>query len=77
MNRFGQEPELVEGLVRTHTNLQLEQSLELYEIGMAPWDIDMTVEESLSDDEDGVPHCFSDSESESENDSDYIFASLT
>jgi hypothetical protein len=32
----------------------------------------MTVEESLSDDkdEDGGPHCVSDSESESENDSD-------
>jgi hypothetical protein len=33
---------------------------------------EMTVEESLSDDkdEDGVLHCVSDSESESENDSD-------
>ena len=35
-----------------------------------PWDIEMRVEESLLDDEDGVPHCVSDSESESENDSD-------
>ena len=44
----------------------------LYEAGMFPWDLEMTVEESLSDDkdEDGVPHCVSDSESESENDSD-------
>jgi hypothetical protein len=33
--------------------------------------LEMTVEEPLSDDEDdGVPHCVSDSESESENDSD-------
>ena len=32
--------------------------------------IEMTVEEPLSDDEDGVPHSVSSSESESENDSD-------
>jgi hypothetical protein len=32
---------------------------------MLPWDIEMTVEEPLSDDEDGVPHDVSDSESES------------
>ena len=39
---------------------------------MEYWDLEMTVEEPLSDDEDedGVPHCVSDSESESENDSD-------
>jgi hypothetical protein len=37
----------------------------------------MRVEESLLDDEDGVPHCVSDSESESENDCDCILASLT
>ena len=67
-NRLGQD--LVERLVRTHTNLQLEHRLELYEAGMLPWDIEMTVEEPLSDDEDGVPHDVSDSESESENDSD-------
>ena len=72
-NRLGQD--LVERLVRTHTNLQLEYRLELYEAdedGMLPWDIEMTVEEPLSDDEDkdGVPHDVSDSESESENDSD-------
>jgi hypothetical protein len=68
--RFGQD--LVERLVRTHTNLQFDHRLELYETGMLPWDLEMTVEESLSDDEDedGVPHCVSDSESESENDSD-------
>ena len=35
----------------------------LYETGGSPWDIEMTVEESLSDDEDGVPHCVSDVES--------------
>jgi hypothetical protein len=54
--------------VRTHTNLQLEHRLELYEDGMLAWDLEMTVEEPLSDDEDedGVPHCVSDSESESE-----------
>ena len=62
--------ELVERLVHTHANLKLEQFLELYEAGMLPWDIEMTVEEPLSDDEDGVPHDVSDSESESENDSD-------
>jgi hypothetical protein len=58
--------------VCTHTNLQLENRLEVYEAGMFPWDLEMTVEEPLSDDEheDGVPHCVSDSESESENDSD-------
>ena len=32
--------------------------------------IEMTVKKSLSDDEDGVPHSVSASESESENDSD-------
>ena len=59
----------------THTNLKLEQRLELYEAGLLPWDIEMTVEEPLSDDEDGVPHRDSDSESESESeqDSDYFF----
>jgi hypothetical protein len=42
----------------------------LYEAGILPWDIEMTVEELLSDDEDGAPHDVSDSESESEDDSD-------
>jgi hypothetical protein len=62
-NRLGQD--LVERLVRTHTNLQLEHRMELYD--MLPWDLEMTVEELLSDDEDedGVPQCVSDSESES------------
>jgi hypothetical protein len=45
-------------------------SLELYEAGMLSWDIQMTVEEPLSDDKDGVPHGVSDSESESDKDSD-------
>ena len=52
------------------SNLLPEQCLELYESGMLPWDIEMTIEEPLSDDEDGVPHSVSSSESESENDSD-------
>ena len=39
-------------------------------VGLLPWDIEMTVEEPLSDDEDGIPQCVSNSESESENDSD-------
>ncbi len=56
--------------MRTHANLKLDQRLELYEAGMLPWDIEMTVEEPLSDDEDGVPHDVSDSESESDKDSD-------
>ena len=69
-NSLGQQ--FVECLVHTHTNLQLEHRLELYETGQLPWDIEMVVEEPLSDDEDedGVPHCVSDSESESENDFD-------
>ena len=69
-NRLGQD--LVERLVCAHTNLKLEQRLEVYETGLLPWDIKMTVEGSLSDDEDGVPHSVSyfESESESEKDSD-------
>jgi hypothetical protein len=43
-NRLGQD--LVEPLVSTHTNLHLEYRLELYETGILPWDIEMTVEES-------------------------------
>ncbi len=37
---------------------------------MLPWDIEMTVEEPLSDDEDGVPHGVPDSESTSDKESD-------
>ncbi len=61
--------------VYTHTNLKLEQRLDMYEDGLFPWDIEMTVEESVSDDDDGTPHRVSDSESESESeqDSDYFF----
>jgi hypothetical protein len=47
-NRLGQN--LVERLVHTHTNLKLEQRLEMYESGLIPWDIEMTVEEPVSDD---------------------------
>ena len=64
-NRLGQE--LVERLVCDHTNLKLEQRLQLYETSLLPWDIEMTVEEPLSDDEDGAPHSVSDSESKSES----------
>ncbi len=53
--------------MHTHTNLKLEQRLEMYEAGLCPWDIEMTVEESVSDDDDGPPHRVSDSESESES----------
>ncbi len=49
-NRLGQD--LVECLVCTHTNLHLDHRLELYETGMLPWDLEITVEEPLSDDED-------------------------
>jgi hypothetical protein len=42
---------------------------------MEYWDLEMTVEEPLSDDDDGVPHGVSDSESEFDQDSDEIFAS--
>ena len=66
-NRLGQE--LVERLVR-HTNLKLEQSLQFYETGLLPWDIEMMVKEFLSDDEDGAPRSVSDSESESESEKD-------
>jgi hypothetical protein len=34
--------------VLTHTNLKLEQRLELYEDSLLPWDIEMTVGESVS-----------------------------
>ncbi len=61
---FGQE--IVECFVCTHVNLKIEQCLEFYEVGMLPWDIEKTVEDPLSDDEDGVPESVSDSESESE-----------
>ena len=67
-NRFGQE--IVESLVRTDTNLKLEQRLESYESGLLVWDIEMMVEEALSDDEDGTPNSVSDSESESESEKD-------
>ena len=69
-NRIGQD--LVERLVTrvTHTNLKLEKRLELYESGLLPLDIEMTVEEPLSDDEGRVPYCVSDSESESESEND-------
>jgi hypothetical protein len=45
------------------------------EAGLFPWDIEMTVEEPVSDDDDGPPHRVSDSESEfeSEQDSDSFF----
>ncbi len=57
-NRFGQK--LVEFLVWTHTNLKLEQRLETYEVGLLPWYIEMTVEEPVSDDDDGSSHRVSD-----------------
>jgi hypothetical protein len=50
--------------------LKLEQRLEMYEAGLLPWDIEMTVEEPVSDDDDGPPHRVSDSESESESEQD-------
>jgi hypothetical protein len=66
-NRICQK--LVERLVCTHTNLKLEQRLEMYEDGLLPWDIEMTVEEHVSED-DGPPHRVSDSDSESESEED-------
>ncbi len=56
--------------MRTHTNLKLEQRLEMYETGLLPWDIEMTVEETVSDDDDTPPQRVSDSESESESEED-------
>jgi hypothetical protein len=67
-NRLGQD--LVERLVRTHTNLKLEQRLEFYETGQIPWDIEMVVEESLSEDTEVPPHSVPESESESEFEKD-------
>jgi hypothetical protein len=67
-NMLGQK--LVERLVRTHANLTLVQRLEMYEAGLFPWDIEMTVEEPVSDDDDGAPHRVSDSESEFESEQD-------
>ena len=40
--------------MRTHTNLRLDQRLELYETGMIPWDIEIPVEESLSVDKEST-----------------------
>jgi hypothetical protein len=40
----------------------------MYEAGLLPWDIEMTVEEP--DDDDGPPHRVSDSESEFESEKD-------
>ena len=48
----------------------MSSSLSSVWSSMLPWDIEMTVEESLSDDEDVVPHGDSVSESESDKDSD-------
>jgi hypothetical protein len=56
--------------VCTHTNLKLEQRLEMYETGLLPWDIEMTVEEPVSGDDDTPPQRVSDSESESESEED-------
>ena len=67
-NRLGHQ--FVERLVRTHTNLHLDHRLEMYETGQILWDIEMVVQESLSDDEDGVPDCDCDSHSHSDSDSD-------
>jgi hypothetical protein len=67
-NRLGQK--LVDHLVHTRTNLKLEQRLEMYEDGLFQWDIVMTVEEPVSDDDDESPHRVFDSESESESEQD-------
>jgi hypothetical protein len=68
MSSPGAGKDLVDCLVCTHNNLHLEHRLEIYETVMFPWDLEMTVENPCSDDEDedGVPQCVSDSDSESE-----------
>jgi hypothetical protein len=48
----------------TRTSSSISVWISGYEAGMIPWDIEMTVEEPLSDDEDGVPDDVSDTESE-------------
>jgi hypothetical protein len=50
--------------------MKLEQRLEMYVTGLFPWDIERTVEEPVSDDDNGPPHRVSDSESESESGQD-------
>jgi hypothetical protein len=73
--RLGQE--LVERLVHTDVNLKFDHRLEFYEADMFPWHIEMSVEEPFSDDVDGVPHCVSDSESESTTDSSLTFCVIS
>jgi hypothetical protein len=48
----------------------MKHRLEIYQTGQIPWDIEMVVEEPLSDDEDGFPHSVPESESESESEKD-------
>ena len=56
--------------IRSVRRYTLFQCLQVYGTGLHPWDIEMTVEEPLSDDDDGTPHSVSDSESESESEKD-------
>ena len=62
-----EQQELVGCLEHTQPNLKLEQCLQIYEAGLLPWDIEMTVEEPLSDDEDGTPYSLSPTPSPSLN----------
>ena len=56
---------------RAHSHqFEVGTTSELYESGLVPWDIEMTVEDPVSDDEDGSPHRVSDSGSESESEQD-------
>jgi hypothetical protein len=48
-NRLGQR--LVESLVRTHTNIQLEESLDLWRACPLPWELEMEILEPMEEEE--------------------------
>jgi hypothetical protein len=52
-NRLGQA--FVECLVRTHTNLLLEASIDLWRSQTLPWEIDMVIQEPEPEDEPSEP----------------------
>jgi hypothetical protein len=49
-NRLGQQ--LVECLVRTHTNIELQYVLDLWRSSPLPWELDMEISEPVEEDED-------------------------
>ena len=57
----------IEGWIHSKRRNRLGQQ---FETGQLPWDIEMVLEEPLSDDEDGVPDCDSHSECDFDSDCD-------